>query len=104
MAQAPSRHDKSNAPRASRDGAHDPPYRDGDTAVGVPVVLADGLGVGLGLSTNGNFNALKSGLLSTNVPSRSSVRANHMLSPVGPPTISLCVFLSSGEVVNVIVT
>ena len=53
---------------------------------------------------SGNLNAFRSGLLSTKVPSRSSVRANHIPSPAEAPTTSLCMFLSSGEVVNVIDT
>src|SRR5207237_4301236 len=61
-------------------------------------------GLGLGVATNGSLNAFKSGLFITKVPSRSSVRANHIPSPAEAPTTSLCTFLSSAEVVNVIVT
>ena len=35
------------------------------------------------------------------VPSRSSTFANHIPSGVAPPIVSLCIALSSGEVVNV---
>ena len=40
------------------------------------------------IATSGSFSALKSGLLSTNVPSRSSILANHIPSPVGASTVS----------------
>ena len=39
----------------------------------------------------------------TKVPSRSSVRANHIPPPAAPPITSLCTALSSGDVVKVIV-
>src|SRR5688572_9456348 len=73
---------------------------------GVPAALGPALAVGdgEGKATSGRRNALKSGLLITKVPSRSSVRANHMPSPAEAPIISLCTFLSSGEVVKVMVS
>src|SRR5688572_11621331 len=70
-------------------------------AIGSGVALT--AGDGPGKATSGRRNALKSGLLITKVPSRSSVRANHMPSPAEAPIISLCTFLSSGEAVKVIV-
>ena len=63
--------------------------------------IGDAIGFAAGCCTSGSFKALKSGLLMTNAPSRSSVRANHIPSPLGPPIVNLCEALSSGEVVNV---
>ena len=67
---------------------------------------ADALAAGLGdgVATNGSFNAPSSELLITKVPSRSSVRTNHMPSPADAPTMSLCTALSSGDVVKVTVS
>ena len=62
-----------------------------------------GAGEAAGTWTSESRSALKSGLLMTNVPSRSSVRASHIPSPAGPPTISLCTALSSAEVVKLII-
>ncbi len=59
-----------------------------------------GEGEPTGAFTKGNFNAVKSGLLMTKVPSRPSTLANHIASSVRFPIVSLCNVLSSGEVVK----
>src|SRR4029077_19428491 len=73
----------------------------GAPTAGVP--LAPGLTgrTGAGASVSGSLNALRSGLLKTKMPSRSSTLANHMPLSEGPPTVSLWTALSSGEVVKV---
>ena len=53
------------------------------------------------MCTNGNLSAFRSGLLITNVPSRSSTFANHIPSGVAAPAVNLCTALSSADVVNV---
>src|SRR5437660_8838990 len=57
-------------------------------------------GDGDGGCTSAPRNAFKSELLITNVPSYSSVRAIDVPSGEGPPIVSLCSALSSGEVVK----
>ena len=51
--------------------------------------LALAEGEGAGGCANGSFNAFKSGLFMTNVPSRSSTRANHIPLPLELPTVNL---------------
>ena len=57
-------------------------------------------GEGDGGCTSSPRNALKSELLITKAPSCSSVRAIDVPSGEGPPIVSLCWALSSGEVVK----
>src|SRR5207237_4651332 len=83
--------------------ARDDLYSLGGVAPGEPVMegLGDALGVGEAAAfAKGNFSAVKSGLLITNVPSRSSVLANHIASSVCLPMVNLCCALSSGELVK----
>src|SRR6266403_3407639 len=86
--------------------------------LGVPtgetLALSDGTGdalgpgaVGEGLPgamVRGNCSALKSVLLMTKMPSRSSTRANQFPWPAAPPMDNLWELLSSGDVVKVIVS
>ena len=57
-------------------------------------------GGGAGGCASSARNALKSALLMTKAPSSSSVRATDVPSGDGPPMVSLCWALSSGEVVK----
>src|SRR5439155_18540210 len=65
-----------------------------------------GVGVGDGedAAMSGSFNAFRSASRIMKVPSRSSVRANHVPLPAATPTNNLWEILSSGEVINVIVS
>ena len=75
---------------------------DGGPGVAVGASVALGAGEAGAAFTNGNFNAVKSGLLTTKVPSRPSTLANHIASLFRFPIVSLCNVLSSAELVKVI--
>ena len=85
--------------------ARKPQYARYGAAAGEPATAGDGVALGDGedaaLFVSGSFSAVRSGLLTTKVPSRPSALANHIPSSVRLPIVSLCSALSSGEVVKV---
>src|SRR5438067_11639210 len=94
---------RSTPPRSRQCRSSPPELCDHGVAVALGEALALAVGEALpGAAASGNRKVLKSTSLMTKAPSCSSACADHVALSALPPISSLCAFLSSGDVVNVI--